>query len=109
MITQVHGVARRGKADLIVLNSAHRKDRAMYSERTLRRKAKNIGLAIRKGYCRFNRRNGDIADHITGYSIVDADSNCFIAGTNEIYCNLFSLKDVEEYLSGVYNDLKLTF
>ena len=81
----------------------------MYSENTLRRKARNIGLVIKRGYCRFNLRNGGIADYVTGYSIVDADTNCIIAGANTVYCNLLSLEDVEEYLAAAYNDLELTF
>lgn len=81
----------------------------MYNETTLRRKAKNIGLIIRKGYCRFNRLNGGIADYTTGYSIIDADTNVCIAGDNVMYCNLLTLEDVEEFLADAYNDLELTF
>ena len=81
----------------------------MYNETTLRRKAKNIGLVIRKGCRRFNRCNGSIADYTTGYSIIDADNNFCIAGTNDVYCNLLTLEDVEEFLADAYNDLELTF
>ena len=109
MMTQVHGVASRGKADLIFIHSANRKDYAMYNETTLRRKAKNIGFVIQKGYRRFNRRNGSIADYTTGYSIIDADTNICIAGDNDVYCNLLTLEDVEEFLADAYNDLELTF
>ena len=81
----------------------------MYSETTLRRKAKAIGLVIRKGYCRFNCRNGSIADYVEGYSIIDADTNICIAGANDVYCNLLSLEDLEKYLAAAYNDIELTF
>lgn len=81
----------------------------MYSERTLRRKAKEIGYRIIKGYTRMNNSTGAIFDHDTGYSVIDMERNTFVGGTNDTLYNLWKLEDVEEFLSDQYNARELKF
>ena len=75
----------------------------MYSESTLRRKAKEIGYRITKGYTRMNNRIGSVFNHDIGYSVTDMEYNVLVGGTNEALYNLWKLEDVEEFLHDQYN------
>ena len=83
----------------------------MLSEKTLRRRAYNIGCSIRKGY---TRCGGNISldcegKKSTGYMITDLATNGILAGFNSAYYYIWDLAEVENYLRENYEALGLAW
>ncbi len=102
-------MVRRGKAFVINSKANTERNHNMYSEKTLRRRANNIGYKIVKGFTRFYNRQGAVAGHETGYSVIDLGCGYMVGGHNDVYFNLWTLKDVEEFLQGEYLARGLAF
>lgn len=83
----------------------------MMRECTLRRKAKNAGYRISKGFQHQMTGNYPVApDREVGYNVEDLTIGCLVWGCyNEIRDHLWTLEDVEEFLREVYEDNGLTF
>lgn len=79
----------------------------MYSEKTLRRKASNIGYRIQKGPLMSG--NLRVAYGDPGYSIIDCKYNTIVYGLCNGFYNLLQLEDVEEFLRDEYDALELAF
>ena len=86
----------------------------MYSEQTLRRKAKEIDLYVHKGFQHYHC-NGAVVRTYTGktfvgYGITDLRSGFEVCGCyDDLFDHLFSLEDVEQYLRDRYEELGLSF
>lgn len=86
-----------------------------YSERTLRRKARNAGYCIEKGFQHWLSKDYPIytypfGERETGYNITDLATNTLVYGChNGNVDHLFSLDDVEEFLTEVYAENGLVF
>ena len=72
----------------------------MYSEKTLRRKARKLGYRVKKGFMIFG--NGSIASRTPGYSVIDLEYNCYVGGNSNIFYNIWTLEDVEDFLKSEY-------
>lgn len=86
----------------------------MYSLVTLRRKACRIGYVIHKGYQRYLSGNAIVRDEegnpITGYCLVDLTDHTLVWGSyNEVFCYLYDLRDVEDFLKLRYAEENLKF
>lgn len=85
-----------------------------YCERTLRRKALNIGYEIHKGYVHYIY-NGTVFKNSAGkkqagYSVMDLSTGFYIYGCyDSLFDNLWSLHDVENFLKKQYNHHKLNW
>ena len=84
-----------------------------YSERTLRRRARNIGYIVRKGFVRTKAIPSTVVDTVSGYTIYNTVNNSgatyMIAGDSELYYNLLTLEDVEQFLREEYKARELVF
>ena len=83
-----------------------------YCERTLRRKALNIGYEIHKGYVHYmyNRAvfKHESDNNQTGYSVTDLRTGIDVYGCyNNYFDNIWNLQDVENFLKEQYNRLEL--
>ncbi len=82
----------------------------MYSEKTIRRKAKAIGYTVEKGLLRMTVGNAVIRPRQTGYSLINDSLGCYVWGSyNEVFTHIWDLDDVENFLKSEYKDLGLVF
>lgn len=82
----------------------------MYTEKTIRRKAYDLGYKLEKNYMRYMAFNNAIVEpKATGYMLFDLRTNEYVWGSyNDCFCYLWSLEDVENYLREVDTE-KLVF
>ncbi len=80
-----------------------------YSESTIRNKARNIGFVVRKGYVRTMAIPSVAVDTVSGYTIYNSEGTYMIHGYNELYFNLLTLEDVEQFLREEYEARELAF
>lgn len=90
----------------------------MYSEKTLRRKAKAIGLYIEKDFVRFANVSegnpivydwGDEYGRKSGYMISDIQTGGIVDGYNGVMLNTMDLEDVNDFLKEAYKAEGLQF
>lgn len=80
----------------------------MYSEKTLRRKAKEVGYTLEKGLIRV--RGLIMYPKQTGYSLIDNDLGCYVWGSvDSDFIHLWDIEDVEDFLKSEYQSLGLKF
>lgn len=80
-----------------------------YCEKTIRNKARNIGFIIRKGYVRTMAMPSVVVDTVSGYTIYNSEGTYMIHGYNELYYNLLTLEEVEQFLREEYEARELAF
>ena len=80
-----------------------------YSERTLRNRARNIGYIVRKGFVRTKAIPSTVVDTVSGYTIYNSEGTYMIHGYNELYFNLLTLEEVEQFLREEYEARELAF
>ena len=84
-----------------------------YSERTLRRRARNIGYIVRKGFVRTKAIPSTVVETVSGYTIYNTVNNSgaiyMIYGDSELYYNLLTLEEVEQFLRKEYEARELVF
>ena len=80
-----------------------------YTESTIRNKARNIGYIVRKGYVRTLAKPSVAVDTVSGYTIYNSEGTYMIHGYNELYFNLLTLEDVEQFLREEYEARELVF
>ena len=80
-----------------------------YSEKTLRRKAKNIGNRIEKGCLRMTIGNAVFNPLQIGYSVYNEDGYMVWGSYDNLFIHLWDLQDVEDYLRERYSELGLQF
>lgn len=80
-----------------------------YSERTLRNRARNIGYIVRKGFVRTKAIPSTVVDTVSGYTIYNSEGTYMIHGYNELYFNLLTLEEVEQFLRKEYEARELVF
>lgn len=83
-----------------------------YCEKTLRRRALNIGYEIHKGYVHYIYNGAVFKDNADnkqiGYSIMDLSTGLYIYGCyNNLFDNLWTLQDTEKFLKEQYKRHKL--
>lgn len=86
----------------------------MYSEQTLRRKAKEINLYVHKGYRHYIHTGTVIKDDygkpFVGYGITDLRIGFDVCGSNDNnFDHLLTLEEVEQCLRDRYEELGLSF
>ena len=85
----------------------------LYTYKTLKRKAQKVGYVIKKGYMRTKAVPSVIAEATPGYTvygIVDNRKDLYMVyGDSELYFNLLSLEEVEDFLKEAYQLLGLEF
>ena len=79
----------------------------MYTEKTLRKRAKEIGLRIEKGYEKTNEEKPVVqvdvnGKKVVGYTLYDSEGNYVADSANDEYLNCWKLSDVEMYLKDEY-------
>lgn len=76
----------------------------MLTERTIKRRAEQLGYKVSKGYQRYLMPGNAIVrdcngEPFTGYNVIDLKLNCLAWSCyNEICDHLFTLEDVIEFL-----------
>lgn len=81
----------------------------MYSENTLKRRARNIGYIVRKGFVRTKAIPSTVVETVSGYTIYNSGATYMIAGDSELYYNLLTLEEVEQFLRKEYEARELVF
>ena len=84
-----------------------------YTEKTIRRKAQNLGYIVRRGYVRTKAVPSTVVDTVSGYTIYNTVNNSgatyMIAGYSDLYFNLLTLDEVESFLEEAYKVQGLVF
>lgn len=82
-----------------------------YSESTIRRKAKQLGYSIHKGFMHYlGSKNYPVWRREAGYNVTDDMTGQWVWGCyNELFDHLWSLDDVESFLEEVSMAYGLTF
>lgn len=84
-----------------------------YSEKTLRRRANNIGYVVKKGFVRTKAIPSIVVETVSGYTIYNTVNNSgaiyMIYGDNDLYYNLLTLEEVEQFLRKEYEARELAF
>lgn len=79
------------------------------TEKTLRRKAHNIGYSIHKGLKRYMSGNYIVEPKEVGYMVMD-DSGYYVWGSyNKVFTHLWDIHDVTDFLQSEYERLGLKF
>lgn len=83
-----------------------------YCEKTLRKKALNIGYQIHKGFVHYMYNGSILTDsngnRQSGYSIEDLNIGLHLMDCNNgVFDNLWDLSDVENFLKQKYSSLGL--
>jgi hypothetical protein len=85
----------------------------MLTEKTLRRKAYNIGYRVEKGFQHYMYNGSVLTDsngkRHTGYMIYDMSRGFYIKGYDNLFDYLCTLKDVETFLRSEYKQSGLKF
>lgn len=85
-----------------------------YSEGTIRKKALNAGYKVEKGFQHYHY-NGAIhknmnGERFTGYNVLDLSTNTYVLDCyDNNFDHLWSLEDVEEFISSVYKESGLEY
>ena len=75
----------------------------MYNEKTLRKRANEIGYRLEKGFIHQMVEGYPVWDREVGYNIIDTINNCLVSGCyNNVFDHLFKLEDVEDFLKTEY-------
>lgn len=79
----------------------------MYSLQTLRKKAYDVNHRIEKGYQRYHRNNAIytnmMGEKFEGYNLRNLETGFLVWDCyNNDYDHLWQLRDVEEFLKGIY-------
>lgn len=85
-----------------------------YSERTIRKKASEIGYQVKKGLqhylyngCVFHDINGNVK---TGYMVLNSQTGYYEWGSYDANFDfLWTLEDVEKFIENKYKSLKLEY
>lgn len=81
----------------------------MLSERTLRKKARDIGYSIHKGLKRYMSDNYIVEPKELGYMVMD-NSGYYVWGSyNNVFTHLWDIRDVSDFLQSEYERLGLKF
>ena len=76
-----------------------------YAESTLRRKAREIGYEIQKGFVHQLTSDYPVADREVGYNILDITAGSLVPEChNTVYDHLLTLEGVGEFLETIYLD-----
>lgn len=86
----------------------------MYSEKTLRRKAKAAGYRIEKGFQHYTVSGAIFTniygEHFTGYMVYDMARGEYVWDSfDELFTHRWTLEDVEDFLKGVYKENGLSW
>ena len=84
-----------------------------YSEKTLRRRARAIGYIIGKGFVKTKSIPSTVVNAESGYTIYATVNNSsatyMVYGHNELFFNLLTLEEVEQFLRQEYEARELAF
>ena len=82
----------------------------MRSEKTIYKKARNIGYSVKKGKVHFMSSAYPVYSDDVGYNVIDNQTNSMVWGCyNSVFDHLWSLEDVEGFLKEQYSALGLEY
>lgn len=82
----------------------------MYTEKTIYKKANEIGYSVHKGKVHSLNTNYPVFCDDVGYNVVNDSLGVMVWGCyNEVLDHLWSLQDVEDFLIKQYSELSLEY
>lgn len=106
--TLCRGLARGGTNNYCFIQKGE--NLMQYSEKTIYKKANEIGYSVHKGKVHFLNTNYPVFSDDVGYNVINNSLGIMVWGCyNNVLDHLWGLQDVEDFLKSEYSEMNLDY